>query len=161
MAAHQASPSLGFSRQEYWSGLPFPSPDSHKLGLPKDSYQFNISQCQLFPPCLHAQSSNGICLSWMNLCQDTSWLSNEHSYAFQIHKLTSPEPNEEVDNTEGPSTYHSKASVRQHLQSPMTFHDTVIRFTHSKWDIHWISSTRNKQFCLFIIIKSIFMLTIL
>ena len=26
MAAHQAPPSLGFSRQEYWSGLPLPSP---------------------------------------------------------------------------------------------------------------------------------------
>ena len=26
MAAHQAPPSLGFSRQEYWRGLPFPSP---------------------------------------------------------------------------------------------------------------------------------------
>ena len=25
-AAHQAPPFLGFSRQEYWSGLPFPSP---------------------------------------------------------------------------------------------------------------------------------------
>ena len=25
-AAYQASPSLGFSRQEHWSGLPFPSP---------------------------------------------------------------------------------------------------------------------------------------
>ena len=25
-AAHQASPSMEFSRQEYWSGLPFPSP---------------------------------------------------------------------------------------------------------------------------------------
>ena len=24
MAAHQAPPSLGFSRQEHWSGLPFP-----------------------------------------------------------------------------------------------------------------------------------------
>ena len=24
-AAHQAPPSLGFSRQEYWSGLPFPN----------------------------------------------------------------------------------------------------------------------------------------
>ena len=24
--ASQASPSMGFSRQEYWSGLPFPSP---------------------------------------------------------------------------------------------------------------------------------------
>ena len=26
MAAHQALPSLGFSREEHWSGLPFPSP---------------------------------------------------------------------------------------------------------------------------------------
>ena len=25
-ATHQAPPSLGFSRQEHWSGLPFPSP---------------------------------------------------------------------------------------------------------------------------------------
>ena len=25
-AAHQAPLSTGFSRQEYWSGLPFPSP---------------------------------------------------------------------------------------------------------------------------------------
>ena len=25
MAAHQSPPSLGFSRQEHWSGLPFPS----------------------------------------------------------------------------------------------------------------------------------------
>ena len=24
--AHQAPPSTGFSKQEYWSGLPFPSP---------------------------------------------------------------------------------------------------------------------------------------
>ena len=30
-AAHQSPPSLGFSRQEHWSGLPFPSPitDTH------------------------------------------------------------------------------------------------------------------------------------
>ena len=26
MAAHQAPLSLGFSRQEHWSGLPFPAP---------------------------------------------------------------------------------------------------------------------------------------
>ena len=30
-AAHQAPPSLGFSRQEHWSGLPFPSP-MHERG---------------------------------------------------------------------------------------------------------------------------------
>ena len=27
--AHQAPASMGFSRQEYWSGLPFPSPGDH------------------------------------------------------------------------------------------------------------------------------------
>ena len=27
--AYQASPSVGFSRQEYWNGLPFPSPIGH------------------------------------------------------------------------------------------------------------------------------------
>ena len=37
--AHQAPLSMGFSRQEYWSGLPFPSPGNLpnpgiKLGLP-------------------------------------------------------------------------------------------------------------------------------
>ena len=32
--AHQAPPSMGFSRQEYWSGLPFPSPgDLPNLGI--------------------------------------------------------------------------------------------------------------------------------
>ena len=25
--AYQALPSMGFSRQEYWSGVPFPSPE--------------------------------------------------------------------------------------------------------------------------------------
>ena len=25
--AYHAPPSMGFSRQEYWSGLPFPSPE--------------------------------------------------------------------------------------------------------------------------------------
>ena len=36
MAAHQASPSLGFPRQEHWSGLPFPSP-MHESGKWKGS----------------------------------------------------------------------------------------------------------------------------
>ena len=36
MAAHQALPSLGFSRQEHWSGLPFPSPVDHVLSIRKE-----------------------------------------------------------------------------------------------------------------------------
>jgi len=38
MAAHQAPPSMGFSRQQYWSGVPLPSPTEepgrlHSWGL--------------------------------------------------------------------------------------------------------------------------------
>ena len=48
--AYQASPSMGFSRQEYWSGLPFPSPgDIHDPGieprspaLQADAYKLNL-----------------------------------------------------------------------------------------------------------------------
>ena len=36
-AAHQARPSLGFSRQEHWSGLPFPSP-MEDLQITKKKY---------------------------------------------------------------------------------------------------------------------------
>ena len=35
-AAYQAPPSMGFSRQEYWSGVPLPSPKNeiYKLQIP-------------------------------------------------------------------------------------------------------------------------------
>ena len=32
-AAHQARPSMGFSRQEYWSGVPLPSPSKSANSL--------------------------------------------------------------------------------------------------------------------------------
>jgi len=39
--AYEAPPSMGFSRQEYWSGVPLPSPylklDYIKIKLPKTS----------------------------------------------------------------------------------------------------------------------------
>ena len=35
--AHQVPPSMGFSRQEYWSGLPFPSP--RESSRPRDQTQ--------------------------------------------------------------------------------------------------------------------------
>ena len=31
-AAYQASPSMGFSRQQYWSGMPLPSPTDPLTG---------------------------------------------------------------------------------------------------------------------------------
>ena len=32
-AAHQAPPSMGFFRQEYWSGVPLPSPVNHSTSM--------------------------------------------------------------------------------------------------------------------------------
>ena len=37
-AAYQASPSMGFSRQEHWSGLPFPSPNIRLVNFKHNSF---------------------------------------------------------------------------------------------------------------------------
>ena len=41
-AAYQAPPSVGFSRQEYWSGVPLPSPvmlsRDHQIAVPSVSW---------------------------------------------------------------------------------------------------------------------------
>ena len=47
MVAHQAPPSLGFSRQEHWSGLPFPSP-MHESEKSKRSCSVAHSCCAFF-----------------------------------------------------------------------------------------------------------------
>ena len=50
--AHQAPPSMGFSRQEYWSGLPFPSPgdlpdpDIELESLVAPGYQVGSIPCE-------------------------------------------------------------------------------------------------------------------
>ena len=55
---HQDSPSMGLSRQEYWSGLPFPSPEilSSLSLLWTDSFvSFSITLAFLHsPPSLHS-----------------------------------------------------------------------------------------------------------
>ena len=49
--AHQAPPSMGFSRQEYWSGLPFPSPgDLSDAGIEPGSPAFQADALTSKPP---------------------------------------------------------------------------------------------------------------
>ena len=38
--AYNAPPSMGFSRQEYWSGLPFPSPTQSEAASQKEKHQY-------------------------------------------------------------------------------------------------------------------------
>ena len=49
--AHQAPPSMEFSRQEYWSGLPFPSPrDLPNLGIESRSPSLQADPLPSEPP---------------------------------------------------------------------------------------------------------------
>ena len=49
--AHQAPPSMGFSRQEYWSGLPFPSPgDLPNPGIEPKSPTLQVDALTSEPP---------------------------------------------------------------------------------------------------------------
>ena len=51
IVAHQAAPSMGFSRQAYWSGLPFPSPgDLPDLGIKPRSPTFQADALTSAPP---------------------------------------------------------------------------------------------------------------
>ena len=49
--AYQAPPSMGFSRQEYWSGLPFPSPgDFPDPGIEPGSPELQAASLPSEPP---------------------------------------------------------------------------------------------------------------
>ena len=55
--AYQAPPSMGFSRQEYWSGLPFPSPgDLPNPGIEPKSPAFQADALTSEPIYIHSFS---------------------------------------------------------------------------------------------------------
>ena len=63
MAAHQATPSLGFSRQEYWSGVPLPSPMTNLDSILKSrditlSTKVRLVKAMVFPVVMYR------CESW-------------------------------------------------------------------------------------------------
>ena len=83
MAAHQATPSLGFSRQEHWTGLPFPSPmhESEKwkwrhsvVSNPQRPHGLQLTR--LLRPLDFPGKSTGVgchCLLWTTLWGKCYW----------------------------------------------------------------------------------------
>ena len=57
-AAHQAPPSLGFSRQEYWSGLPLPCLHSVAMSTQKTSLRVYVQRAKHGP-----EGSSSSCVS--------------------------------------------------------------------------------------------------
>ena len=70
--AHQAPPSMGFSRQEYWSGLPFPPP----VDLPDPGIELRSPALQA--DALTSEPPGGFC---MERCK--AWARWNH--AFDMH----------------------------------------------------------------------------
>ena len=56
-AAYQAPPSMGFSRQEYWSGVPLPSPSPDWALINSIIPQGQLEQALLLPFHKHLQSN--------------------------------------------------------------------------------------------------------
>ena len=71
--AHQALPSIGFSRQQYWSGLPFPSPgDPPNPGTEPGSPELEADALTSEPPEKpHAAAAAKSLQSCPTLCDPT------------------------------------------------------------------------------------------
>ena len=72
-AAFQAPPSMGFSRQEYWSGVPLPSLiySACKLNNQGDNIEvFTYSFPNLEPVCCSMSSSNCCFLTYIQVSQE-------------------------------------------------------------------------------------------
>ena len=108
-AAHQAPPSLGFSRQEHWSGLPFPSPiyESEKWkwsrSVVSDSSQpHGLQPTRLLRPWDFPGKSTGVgchCLLWSSHAR-TSKVYSQFSFFFPF-----PSPPLSLSLFQYPSTY--------------------------------------------------------
>ena len=79
--AYQASLSIGFSRQEYWSGLPCPPPwDLPDPGMELASLYISCIGRQVLYPCCHLGSS-GSCHTTMQISHNYTYIPSFWSFS--------------------------------------------------------------------------------
>ena len=85
-AAHQAPSSMGFSRQEYWSGVPLPSPSVvlHLVNSSLNKIQFNQLPCYA---CLCAKHVSLLVVSLLCDPVDSSWSGSSVHGILQARRL--------------------------------------------------------------------------
>ena len=88
--AYQAPPSMGFSRQEYWSGVPLPSPrDLPNPGIEPESPTSQADALTSSPPGKPTRT----CLGYPEICRDES--------AKTWGRIARDEPVEQADLRQG------------------------------------------------------------
>ena len=98
-AAYQAPPSMGFSRQEYWSGVPLPSPPNVTTFPQTDHFSFSlvvlclevvyvslkVSHDDVFLSCL--SSSSVFEIMFISPIDGFIILNNIIKFCFLLHQL--------------------------------------------------------------------------
>ena len=90
--AHQASLSMGFPREEYWSGFPFPSPGNlSDPGIKPVSLEFPcFGRCNLYHSSKSINTGNSVVGQWLGL--DISTTGGMGSIPGQGTKMICPLP---------------------------------------------------------------------
>ena len=86
IVAHQAALSMKFSRQEYWSGLPFPPPgDLPELGIEPESPELQADSLPPEPP--GWAGSNQRRIQEERVSGLFSYHINSDCYSFDLHLI--------------------------------------------------------------------------
>ena len=90
--AHQAPPSMGFSRQEYWSAVPLPSPSTHAQDITKSNATFFAVATGLEKVSFHFSPKERQCQSVLKLLLNcthlTRWVTSLSLFTFMHWRRT-------------------------------------------------------------------------
>ena len=125
MAAHQAPPSLGFSRQEYWSGVPLTSPSWNLLTFKGQCSCIgegngNPLQCSCLripgtgePGGLPSMGSHRVGRDWSDLAAAAA---NKHRFWFTYLSYHTQAVEKEVDASVYPGKFSVSSVTFEHLK---------------------------------------------
>ena len=120
--AYQASLSMGFSRQEYWSGLPFPSPGD--LPNPEIEARSPALQADSLPPELQGRAMNNQVHFWQCRLVSTRTLHSTYHFASLMIRTISHRPDSGSAHSSPYFFLHSCATGAGY-RGTYSHHDTI------------------------------------
>ena len=131
--AHQAPLSMGFSRQEYWSGLPFPSPgDLPNPGIEPGSRALQADALSSEPP---GKPYNRVKIAYKQLKQNNNIVN-------QLCAVLSPSV---MSNSFQPHGLYFKFKKRLHVKyiKNVYFEDVAKNSPYPLYTLHWLIKRYN------------------